>query len=303
VKGIILAGGSGTRLWPITKGISKQLMPVFDKPMIYYPLSTLMMADIREVLVITTPEYAGQFNALLGDGSELGMSITYAAQPSPDGLAQAFIIGETFIGDDSVALVLGDNIFHGGGLGLGSQLRQYSKVDGGLIFAYQVSNPEAYGVVEFDADMVAVSIEEKPQRPKSSYAVPGLYFYDNSVIGIAKSIRPSARGELEISTVNERYLEAGRLQVHVLDRGTAWLDTGTFESMMQASEYVRVIEDRQGIKIGCIEEVAWRNGWITDDQLAALAAPLAKSGYGVYLQRLLELAKGYGGAAPEPLTR
>jgi glucose-1-phosphate thymidylyltransferase len=286
VKGIILAGGSGTRLWPITKGISKQLMPIFDKPMVYYPLSTLMAADIREVLIITTPEYASQFQALLGDGHELGMSISYAEQASPDGLAQAFLIGEDFIGDDSVALVLGDNIFHGGGLG--SQLRQYTGIDGGLIFAYQVSNPGAYGVVEFDEHMVAVSIEEKPVKPKSSYAVPGLYFYDNQVIEIAKGVEPSARGELEISTVNERYLQAGKLQVHVLDRGTAWLDTGTFESMMQASEYVRVIEDRQGIKIGCIEEVAWRAGWIDDAQLAALAAPLAKSGYGSYLQRLLE---------------
>ncbi|WP_026373598.1 glucose-1-phosphate thymidylyltransferase RfbA [Agrococcus lahaulensis] len=284
MRGIILAGGSGTRLWPITKGISKQLMPIYDKPMVYYPLSTLMMADIREVLVITTPEYNEQFRALLGDGSDLGMDIRYAVQPSPDGLAQAFIIGEEFIGDESVALVLGDNIFHG--TGLGSSLRAHSEIDGGLIFAYQVADPSAYGVVEFDADMRALSIEEKPKAPKSNYAVPGLYFYDNDVIDIAKSIEPSARGELEISTVNERYLEAGKLQVQVLDRGVAWLDTGTFESMMQASEYVRVIEDRQGFKIGCIEEIAWRAGWIDDEQLAALAAPLVKSGYGRYLQTL-----------------
>ena len=284
MKGIILAGGSGTRLWPITKGISKQLMPIYDKPMVYYPLSTLMMADIREVLIITTPEYNEQFRALFGDGSHLGMSIEYAVQPSPDGLAQAFIIGEEFIGDDSVALVLGDNIFHG--VGLGSSLRKNRELEGGLIFAYQVANPTSYGVVEFDADFRALSIEEKPVAPKSNYAVPGLYFYDNDVVGIAKTIEPSARGELEISTVNERYLDAGRLQVQVLDRGVAWLDTGTFESMMQASEYVRVIEDRQGFKIGCIEEIAWRAGWIDDAQLGELAAPLMKSGYGGYLTRL-----------------
>ncbi|MCJ0699758.1 glucose-1-phosphate thymidylyltransferase RfbA [Frigoribacterium faeni] len=285
MKGIILAGGSGTRLWPITKGISKQLMPIYDKPMVYYPLSTLMMAGINEVLVITTPEYNDQFRALLGDGSHLGMRIEYAVQPSPDGLAQAFIIGEEFIGDDSVALVLGDNIFHG--VGLGSSLSKNAAVDGATIFAYHVADPTAYGVVAFDDSFRATSIEEKPAAPKSNYAVPGLYFYDNSVVAIAKTIEPSARGELEISTVNERYLREGRLQVQVLDRGTAWLDTGTFGSMMQASEYVRVIEDRQGHKIGCIEEIAWRNGWISDDDLRELASPLAKSGYGVYLSNLL----------------
>jgi len=285
MRGIILAGGSGTRLWPITKGISKQLMPIYDKPMVYYPLSTLMMAGIREVLIITTPEYNDQFRALFGDGSHLGMSIEYAVQPSPDGLAQAFIIGEEFIGSESVALVLGDNIFHG--VGLGTNLKKNTRVEGAMIFAYHVSDPKAYGVVEFDDDFKALSIEEKPTVPKSNYAVPGLYFYDNKIIEIAKTIEPSARGELEISTVNERYLEAGELQVQVLDRGTAWLDTGTFESMMQASEYVRVIEDRQGHKIGCIEEIAWRNGWIDDARLVELAAPLAKSGYGVYLTELL----------------
>ena len=286
MRGIILAGGSGTRLWPITKGISKQLMPIYDKPMIYYPLSTLMMAGINEILIITTPEYNEQFKALLGDGSHLGIRLEYAVQPSPDGLAQAFIIGEEFIGDESVALVLGDNIFHG--TGLGSSLRTHNDIDGALIFAYQVSNPTSYGVVEFDDDFKALSIEEKPVKPKSKYAVPGLYFYDNSVVEIAKTIEPSARGELEISTVNERYLQAGTLQVQVLDRGTAWLDTGTFESMMQASEYVRVIEDRQGFKVGCIEEIAWRAGWIDDAQLRGLAAPLVKSGYGSYLNHLLD---------------
>ncbi len=286
MRGIILAGGSGTRLWPITKGISKQLMPIYDKPMVYYPLSTLMMAGIREVLIITTPEYNEQFRALLGDGSQLGIRLEYAVQPSPDGLAQAFIIGEEFIGDESVALVLGDNIFHGSGLG--SSLRTHNDIDGALIFAYQVSDPTAYGVVEFDDDFKALSIEEKPVKPKSKYAVPGLYFYDNDVVEIAKTITPSARGELEISTVNERYLYAERLQVQVLDRGTAWLDTGTFESMMQASEYVRVIEDRQGFKVGCIEEIAWRAGWIDDARLKELAAPLVKSGYGTYLNALLQ---------------
>lgn len=285
MKGIILAGGSGTRLWPITKGISKQLMPIYDKPMVYYPLSTLMMAGIREVLIITTPEYNDQFRALLGNGSQLGMEIHYAVQPSPEGLAQAFIIGEEFIGDDSVALVLGDNIFHG--TGLGTSLKKHTEVDGAIVFAYHVSNPTSYGVVEFDQAMRAISIEEKPVEPKSNYAVPGLYFYDNSVVGIAKSIVPSARGELEISSVNEAYLNRGSLSVQTLDRGTAWLDTGTFESMMQASEYVRVIEDRQGFKVGCIEEVAWRNGWVDDAQLEQLSEPLLKSGYGVYLRSLV----------------
>lgn len=289
MRGIILAGGSGSRLWPITKGISKQLMPIYDKPMIYYPLSTLMMAGINEILIITTPEYNNQFRALFGDGSQLGVKIEYAIQSSPDGLAQAFIIGEEFIGSESVALVLGDNIFHGAGLG--SNLRKNTEVDGALIFAYHVSNPTAYGVVEFDDNLNAVSIEEKPDSPKSNYAVPGLYFYDNDVIEIAKSIEPSARGELEISSVNEEYLKRGKLRVQVLDRGTAWLDTGTFESMMQASEYVRVIEDRQGFKIGCVEEIAWRAGWIKSEELKDLALPLTKSGYGKYLLTILESAR------------
>jgi glucose-1-phosphate thymidylyltransferase len=285
VRGIILAGGTGTRLWPITKGISKQLMPIFDKPMIYYPLATLMRAGIRDILIITSPDDRAQFLRLLGDGSSLGISLKYAVQPSPDGLAQAFLIGEEFIGSEKVALVLGDNIFHG--VGLGTNLRKHTDIDGALIFAYQVANPRAYGVVEFDAVGRAISVEEKPEKPKSKFAVPGLYFYDNSVIEVAKSISPSARGELEISTVNEHYLAAGILQVQVLERGTAWLDTGTFESMIQATEFVRVVEDRQGFKIGCIEEVAWRAGWISDAELRDLAAPLEKSGYGRYLSNLL----------------
>jgi glucose-1-phosphate thymidylyltransferase len=285
VRGIVLAGGSGTRLYPITKGISKQLMPIYDKPMVYYPLSTLMMAGIREILIISTPDDQPQFKRLLGDGSDLGIALSYAAQPSPDGLAQAFILGEDFIGDDSVALVLGDNIFHGAGLG--SSLRQNTDITGALIFAYHVSNPRAYGVVEFASDLTVLSIEEKPDHPKSNYAVPGLYFYDNDVVAIAKAVTPSARGEIEITAVNDTYLQRGLLRVQVLDRGTAWLDTGTFESMMQASEYVKVIEDRQGHKIGCIEEISWRAGWIDDGRLRDLAQPLLKSGYGRYLAELL----------------
>jgi len=286
MRGIILAGGSGTRLYPITKGISKQLMPVYDKPMIYYPLSTLMMAGIREILVITTPEDSPQFQRLLGDGSSLGMSLSYAVQPKPEGLAQAFLIGADFVGSEKVALALGDNIFYGAGLG--SALKHNADVDGGQVFAYHVAEPSAYGVVEFDSTGRAISIEEKPVKPKSNFAVPGLYFYDNDVVRISGEIEPSARGELEISSVNDVYLQAGKLGVTVLERGTAWLDTGTFDSMMDAAQFVQVVEARQGYKIGCIEEVAWREGWISDADLADLAEPLRKSGYGEYLHNLLD---------------
>jgi glucose-1-phosphate thymidylyltransferase len=285
MRGIILAGGSGTRLFPITKAISKQLMPIYDKPMIYYPLSLLMNAGIREVLVITTPEDQSGFQRLLGDGSDIGIEITYAVQPRPEGLAQAFVIGADFIGDRPVALVLGDNIFYG--TGLGESLRANTDPTGGHVFAYHVANPTEYGVVEFDDTGRVISIEEKPARPKSSYAVPGLYFYDNQVVDIAAKIRPSARGELEITAVNDEYLRRDQLTVTVLERGTAWLDTGTHASMMQAAEFVRVVEERQGWKIGCIEEIAWRRGFIDDAQLKALAEPLQKSGYGDYLLGIL----------------
>lgn len=286
MKGIILAGGSGTRLHPITLGVSKQLVPVYDKPMIYYPLSTLMLAGIDEILVITTPHDAGHFERLLGDGSQFGIRLTFAQQPSPDGLAQAFTIGADFIGNDSVALVLGDNLLYGPGLG--TQLKRFSSVDGGAIFAYWVAQPQAYGVVEFDSEGRAISLEEKPARPKSNYAVPGLYFYDNDVIEIARSLAPSARGEYEITDVNREYLERGRLQVEVLPRGTAWLDTGTFDQMTDAADYVRTMERRTGMKIGAPEEVAWRQGFLSDADLRERAEKLAKSGYGTYLMGLLE---------------
>jgi glucose-1-phosphate thymidylyltransferase len=286
MRGIILAGGSGTRLHPITRGVSKQLLPVYDKPMIYYPLSTLIMAEIRDILIITTAEDAPGFHRLLGDGSDFGIALTYAVQDRPDGLAQAFVIGADHIGTESVALVLGDNIFYGPGFG--TSLKRFEHVSGGSIFAYWVANPSAYGVVQFDAGGTAISLEEKPATPKSHYAVPGLYFYDNDVIEIAKSLKPSPRGEYEITEVNQRYLEAGALSVEVMARGTAWLDTGTFDSLLDASDYVRTVERRQGLKIGAPEEVAWRVGFIDDDQLAARAKTLLKSGYGAYLLELLE---------------
>ena len=286
MKGIILAGGSGSRLWPITRGISKQLMPIYDKPMIYYPLSTLMMAGIREVLIITTPEDQESFRRLLGDGSQLGCSFQYAVQAQPNGLAEAFVIGETFMGNDKVCLVLGDNLFYGHGFG--ESLKQCTNPNGGIVFGYPVADPERYGVVTFDKNMKAISIIEKPEKPKSNYAVPGLYFYDNDVIEIAKTTKPSDRGELEITTVNDTYLKRGKLKVQAMDRGTAWLDTGTFSSMNDASQFVEVIEKRTGLKIGCIEEVAWSEGFIDDRQLEKLAEPLVKSGYGQYLMNLLK---------------
>ena len=284
MKGIILAGGTGSRLWPITKGVSKQLLPVYDKPMLHYPLATLMAAGIQEILVITTPEDSESFSRLLGDGSAWGMNISFATQPKPEGLAQAFLIGEKFLDGDSAALILGDNLFYGPSLG--RKLAELTSVVGAHVFAYEVANPSEYGVVAFDDAGVATSIEEKPANPKSSYAVPGLYFYDNTVVDVAKSIKPSARGELEITAVNDHYLRAGSLKVAILERGTAWLDTGTFRSLQDAGEFVRVMEDRTGTKVGCVEEIAWRNGWITSAQLLELAQPLLKSGYGDYLAAL-----------------
>ena len=284
MKGIILAGGTGSRLWPITKGVSKQLLPVYDKPMIHYPLATLMGAGLREILIITTPEDSDSFSRLLGDGSDWGMTLKYAVQPRPEGLAQAFLIAEDFLAGDAAALILGDNLFYGPSLG--SSLASVTNQQGAHIFAYEVANPSEYGVVEFDETGRVLSVEEKPASPKSNFAIPGLYFYDSTVVDVAKSIKPSARGELEITTVNDHYLQQGTLSVTVLERGTAWLDTGTFRTLQDAGEFVRVMEDRTGTKVGCIEETAWRNGWITSDQLAALAEPLLKSGYGEYLARL-----------------
>lgn len=289
MKGIILAGGSGTRLYPLTIAVSKQLMPVYDKPMIYYPLSTLLLAGIREILIISTPHDLPGFEKLLGDGSRIGCRFSYKAQEVPNGLAQAFVIGEEFIGNDKVALVLGDNIFYGNGFG--KILRENTNIDGGLVYAYHVNDPQRYGVVAFDKTGKAISIEEKPQHPKSNYAVPGLYFYDNEVVTIAKNLQPSARGEYEITDVNRTYLERGKLHVQRMDRGTAWLDTGTFSSLMQAGQYVQVIEERQGLKIGCIEEIAWRMGYITDEQLEQVSVPLMNSGYGKYLIEQLKAGK------------
>ncbi|WP_426228561.1 glucose-1-phosphate thymidylyltransferase RfbA [Pseudarthrobacter sp. DSP2-3-2b1] len=285
MRGIILAGGTGSRLHPITLGISKQLVPVYDKPMIYYPLSTLMLAGIRDILIITTQQDADQFQRLLGDGSRFGVNLTYTQQPSPDGLAQAFVLGAEHIGDGPVALVLGDNIFYG--QGLGTQLRRFGNIDGGAVFGYWVAEPSAYGVVEFDSEGKAISLEEKPAKPKSHYAVPGLYFYDNDVVEIARDLKPSPRGELEITDVNRVYLERGKLQVEILPRGTAWLDTGTFNDLNDASEFVRTVQHRQGLSIGCPEEIAWRLGFLSDDELRQRAEPLAKSGYGSYLLELL----------------
>lgn len=285
MKGIILAGGTGSRLHPITQGISKQLTPVYDKPMIYYPLSTLMLAGIRDILIITTPADQEQFQRLLGDGSRFGINLEYKVQPSPDGLAQAFILGADFIGNDSVALVLGDNIFYGPGLG--TQLATYEQKDGATVFAYRVADPRAYGVVDFDEDFNALSIEEKPENPKSDYAIPGLYFYDSKVVEYARQIKPSPRGELEITDLNRVYLEQGKLKVEVLPRGTAWLDTGTFDSLADATNFIRTVQNRQGLSVGCPEEIAWRHGWLSDEQLRDIATPLVKSGYGSYLLGLL----------------
>lgn len=286
MKGIILAGGTGSRLHPITLGISKQLVPVYDKPMIYYPLSTLILAGIRDILIITTPGDADQFRRLLGDGTKFGVHLTYVQQPSPDGLAQAFVLGREHIADDSVALILGDNLFYG--QGMGTQLRRYQNLDGAAVFGYWVADPAAYGVVEFDSDWNVLSLAEKPARPRSNYAIPGLYFYDNDVVEYAEALRPSPRGELEITDLNQRYLDAGKLKVEILTRGTAWLDTGTFDSLIGASNFIETVEKRQGLRIGCPEEVAWRQGYLTDDELRERAEPLLKSGYGQYLLNVLE---------------